>query len=799
MRVVIAWVSVSVLCAVSGLPAKGDDGGSPPTLQRHLLPLLKARCVKCHGPGKREGKLILATPKGVARGGKNGKLVVPGRPEESLIWARVADEEMPPEDPLSDEEKALIERWIKTGAAGLPVVVAGEPEPSDHWAFAPLQPQEVPPVRDASRVRNRVDRFLQAALEAEGLTLGPEADRATLARRVSLDLTGLPPTPEEVAAFRADPAPDAYERMVERYLASPRYGERWGKYWLDAAGYADSNGYFAADTDRPLAYRYRDYVIRSWNEDRPLDQFLREQLAGDELSGFLRGGPASPETVDLLVASHFLRNAPDGTGESDGNPDELRADRFAVLEGAIEILGSSLFGMTFQCARCHDHKFEPFSQQEYYQLQAILYPAFPVDKWLKPNERMVDAPLPADLEAWQASTKVVDAEIAALKAEFKAREGTGGAGADKAKKEFERALRKLEAKRGESPGRVAWVSDLSAAPPEVHLLRRGNYSDRGPLVEPGVPAVLCDPDNPFEVSPPLKGVTSTGRRLALARWITRPGSRVSALLARVTVNRIWQYHFGTGLVATPENFGYSGAPPSHPELLEELALGLVESGWSAKALHRLIVSSAAYRQSSAPVDSARAVDPDDRLLWRFPIRRLDAEAVRDAMLAASGELDGRIGGRYVPAKGAGAGEIAVDEKADGARRRSVYLQQRRTHLVGLLEVFDAPSLVTNCTRRNATTIPLQSLSLLNSEFVLLRARALARRLEREAGPDADDRVTLAFLLAAGRAPTDPEREAARLFLGAQPGRYPGRADAAERAWADFCQAVLASNAFLYVE
>ncbi len=1016
------------LVFVLGLSARvrAEDAGPSLTLDRHVLPLFKARCVKCHGPAKREGKLNLASPKSLARGGENGSLVTPGHPEESLLWQRIDDGEMPPKEPLSPDERAIILRWIEGGAAGLPKLTADDSESADHWAFARLRPPHVPAVRDPSRVRGAIDGFLQAALEEQGLTLGPEADRATLVRRVSFDLTGLPPSLPEIAKFLADSSPDAYERMVDRYLASPRYGERWGKYWLDAAGYADSNGYFAADSDRPLAYRYRDYVIRSWNADKPFDQFLREQIAGDELARFRKGQEATSEAVDLLVATHFLRNAPDGTGESDGNPDELRADRYAVLEGTIEILGSTLFGMTFQCARCHDHKFEPFTQKDYYQLQAILYPAFPVENWAKPNDRVVEAPLTDELRAWESRSKALDADASKVKSEYRAwaernrekgvarfqddfetgrlaprwsptapgddapggavnvdsesapgaviKNGTlriiesgaagdrwlsttqafdwtpdevggwiqatfdlvdrkladdgtpaervgyflathdfqdngpkpkgnilidgnpaggaavhvdypgkdthaagtvgeahyepghrfgvrvtnegagkfrlehivdwmpegkavaltakdlpdGGFGfeyccgrsfvvdnvlietgarptkavAAKAKArrdEYEKALKAIEAKRKERPGRLAWVSDLSSKPPVVHLLKRGGYSDFGPVVEPGAPSVLLDPSNPFAVVPPFPGSESSGRRLAFARWITQPGARASALLARVTVNRAWQHHFGSGLAATPENLGYSGAAPTHPELLDALAQSLIDSNWSMKALHRQILNSSAYRQASAPVAKATKIDPDNRLLGRFPMRRLDAESVRDAMLAVSGELDDRMGGRYVPAKQEGTGEVTVQESADGAHRRSVYLQQRRTAVVGMLQVFDAPSLVTNCTRRNATTIALQSLSLLNSDFVLARARAFSRRLDREAGPDADDRIDRAFELALGRAPTKEDRAAARKFLDEQPRRHVGRPDAVERSWADFCQAVLASNAFLYVE
>lgn len=1018
--------------------AKGDEPGALPTLDRDVLPLLKARCVKCHGPAKREAKLNLASPKGLARGGENGEAVAPNRPDESLLWGRVFDDEMPPKEPLPAEEKALIRRWIEGGAVGLPKVAAGETEAADHWAFSTLDISPAPAVRNVHRVRGPIDRFLQSALESKGLVLGAEADRVTLIRRVCFDLTGLPPAPDEVGAFLADRSPFAYERMLDRYLASPRYGERWGKYWLDAAGYADSNGYFAADSDRPLAYRYRDYVIRSWNLDKPFDQFLREQLAGDELSGFRKGSEATPETIEQLVATHFLRNSPDGTGESDGNPDELRADRYAVLEGTIEILSSSLFGMTFQCARCHDHKFEPITQKDYYQLQAILYPAFPVENWVKPNDRIVEAPLPAETRAWESHRKVLDAELAKLRGENRAwaernrEKGTvrfqddfdvdpgrlaprwvsntpdespadpvtvnvdselapgayvkdgvlrinesgaagdrllstseafdwtpeevgswiqvtyelidrkltadgepaervgyfiatrdfhdkgpkpggnilidgdpsggaavhvdypgadsraagavgaaayepghrfgvrvtnqgdgkyllehvvdwmpegksitlgasdlpdGGFGfeyccgrsfvidnvliesskaaqvgspeaetakarareAESKRKEYEKAVKAIEARAGDRPGRIAWVAEQITPPPTVHLLKRGNYPDKGPVVEPGVPSVLIEAVNPFEVAPPFAGATSSGRRLAFARWMTRPKSRASTLLARVTANRVWQYHFGTGLVATAENLGYSGSPPSHPALLDHLARALIEGGWSAKALHREVMNSAAYRQSGEMVEAAKAIDADNRLLWRFPMRRLDAESVRDAMLSVTGELDDRTGGPYVPAKQAGSGEVGVDESAEGAHRRSVYLQQRRTAVVGMLQVFDAPSIVTNCTRRNATTISLQSLTLLNSDFVVARARAFARRLERESGRDVGDRITRAFVLAVGRNPTEDERDAARRFLDEQPGHYAGRSDATERSWTDFCQAILASNAFLYVE
>jgi hypothetical protein len=806
-RSLAAWL---LMAAVASVPAPVRAEGVParPSFDDHVQPLLRARCVKCHGPVKPKAKLNLSGARAMARGGESGEVVAPGSLEESTLWEQISTGEMPPkpEEPLSADEKLTIRRWIEQGAAGLPRAadLKSAAPGADHWAFAPSSRLTPPEVRDRAVVRTSVDRFVIAVLEARGLTLSPEADRATLIRRLSFDLVGLPPTPEEIAAFAADTRHDAYERLVERLLASPRYGERWGKYWLDAMGYVESNGYFSADTDRPLAYRYRDYVIRAMNADRPLDQVVREQIDGDELSGYKPGAIVTPALVDQLVATHFLRNGQDGTGESDGNPDEVRADKISVLDGAVQILGSSLLGLTLQCAKCHDHKFEPVTQKEYYQLQSILYPAFNVEKWVKPNDRVVAA-APREISApWEANEKKVDAEVARLKKEMAPKPDDPPPQKEAKQKALDKAIKEANAKRFPHPGRIAWAADLGPEPANPQFLNRGNPATPGPVVGPGVPAFLTDPDNAYEPRPPSPKARSTGRRLALARWLTKPGSRPAALLARVLANRIWQHHFGTGLAATSDNLGYTGAPPSHPALLDHLADELVRSGWSAKALHRLILNSAAWRRSSAPRPEVKAIDADNRLLARYPLRRLDAEAIRDAMLAASGELDGRMGGPSVATKRTEAGEVVPEDPAGAGLRRAVYLQQRRTQIASLLEVFDAPSIVTTCTRRLPATIPLQSLSLLNSDFVVARARRLAERAQRECGGEkacAEERIDRVFLLTVGRVPDDPEREAARRFLEVQPARYAGveTAEAKRRAWTDFCQMVLASNAFLYLE
>jgi hypothetical protein len=785
---------------------RGGEPQNAPGLEHEILPLFKAHCQKCHGPIKPKGKLNLSSARSLARGGESGPVIVPGKLDESLIWDQVANDDMPPrpEEPLSADGKLLLRRWIEQGAKDLPsaLVVNQSPPWTDHWAFGPAATPSPPPVRSEARVRTAIDRFIQRALEERGLSLGPDADRVTIIRRLSFDVTGIPPSLADINEFANDADPAAYDRLVERLLASPHYGERWGKYWLEASGYSDSNGYFSADSDRPLAYRYRDYVIRAFNADRPLDQIVREQLAGDELIGERPDHYASSKVIDQLIATHFLRNGQDGTGESDGNPDEVRADKYAVLEGAIQIIGSSLLGLTLQCAKCHDHKFEPVTQRDYYQLQAILYPAFNVEHWVKPNDRTVTAGPRAVQAPWEAHDMAIDAQIESLKRSF-----ASGPNSGKKEKDLKPVIDALDARRQPNPGRIAWVGDVSGNPPEIPLLLRGDLATPGAKVGPGVPAFLIDAGNRYEAKAPYSGSSSTGRRLALAQWLTQAGERPAALLARVLTNRIWQHHFGTGLAATSENLGYTGSSPSHPELLEFLAAELVHSGWSAKALHRVILRSSVYRQSSCRNPESIRSDPDNRLLSRFPLRRLDAEAIRDAMLFTSGELDDRQGGPYVATDRTGTGDVVVDEKVAGATRRSVYLQQRRTQTESLLEVFDAPSIVSTCTRRSPSTIPLQSLSLLNSDFVMRRARKLAERLDHDGtcstgGPsDQDARVTKAFLLSVNRAPDRDEQDAARRFLKAQRYRYTKAAkrDPRHDEWADLCQMLFASNAFLYID
>ena len=719
-----------------------------------------------------------------------------------------------------------------------------------HWAFQPLQQPAVP---KSDFQKNPLDVFVAKSLRASDKILLPEADRRTLIRRLSFDLRGLPPSQDEILAFVADTRTNAFTQLVDRLLATPQYGERWGRHWLDVVGYADSNGYFNADSDRPLAWKYRDYVVRSINADKPFNRFIEEQIAGDEQVGYLAGGDITPERVDPLVATHFWRNAPDGSGESDGNPLEVKVDQYAVLEGNVQLIGSAFLGLTLQCARCHDHKFEPVSQQEYYSLQALIRPGFDPEHWLKPNQRQLEVGTRAEREAHEILSKEVRREIAtlqqgmdglitpfrkrwiedslaaldeptrgevrkaldakekdrneAMKSLLKTHAARVDANDETLTKQFpilasamtplRDALKAAEAKRPAPLEQVAAFFENTNPPPTHHLLIRGNHASEGEAVSPGVPARLTH-QVLFKLETAPLHAPSTGRRLALAKWLTNPDN---GLVLRVLVNRVWRYHFGQGLVSTSENLGQSGARPSQPALLDWLCNEFIRSEWSLKQLHRVIVTSATYRQTLS------ATFP-----WGGP-QRLDAESLRDAMLTVSGEIDLQCGGAYVPTKTDTDGQITIDEKQPGAHRRSLYLQQRRTFPVDFLSTFDGPSHNPVCVQRIPSTVAQQSLSLLNSEFVRTRARAFAHRVLHEAGlgltptPTIDARsadreqsaLRSALELSYGRTAQPEELSAVDTFLRQQTSLYQDQPDGQERAWTDLCQMLLAGNAFLYVD
>jgi hypothetical protein len=742
-----------------------------------------------------------------------------------------------------------------------------------HWAFRPPVRPAVPEVRtNGVRVPNPIDRFLLSALQRKGQAFSPPADKRMLLRRVTFDLIGLPPTPEEVEAFLADTAPNAYEKVVDRLLADPRYGERWARHWLDTAGYADSEGILEEDRIRPNAWRYRDYVLRSLNSDKPYDQFLREQIAGDELVDYRSAERWTPEIEEALTATGFLRTAVDATRD-DFNEHQFTEYQYRMLNDTQTILVSSTLGLTLQCARCHDHKYEPFSQRDYYRMQALLAGAIrPKGKLLPTNRRQIVAATAAEQKRARevndqvtAAVQALDQKETALRTEFRLRaldsKLAGVPEADRAAlaqaarveeakrtaehkalavkyktllettpdalaaafPEFKQQQAALQKAKEEAQSKhvtlpeIRALYDQDAAPPPTCVLVRGEWTHPGEAVEPGIPAILDDPGHPFRIPPTAAGAATTGRRRALAEWITRPDN---PLTARVVVNRIWAYHFGVGLVATVENFGRSGAAPTHRPLLDWLACSLVRGidgsrPWTLKALHRLIVTSAAYRQASAYRAPAARVDPENRLLWRQRSRRLEAEAIRDSMLSVSGTLDPRMYGEPVGEEARATGEIVpVGEEKDG--RRSLYLLVRRSRPVTLLNTFDAPIMETNCTRRLTSTTATQALALLNSSFVESQAEHFARRVLMEAlerpsaaseNPSETERlqkaVDSAYRLAFGRRPALKEQAAALAFLQAQTARYrnagkPASA-ASEQALTDFCLALLSANEFVYVD
>jgi len=789
-----------------------ESAAATTVTQHQVLPILWLRCTVCHGSLRREAGLDLRTPAGLRKGGQSGPAIIPGDPAASRLLQRLHAGEMPPKDqltlamvkPLEGAEIDTISRWIEQGAveADFPDDRAGQPDdplvrPADRefWAFRPPQRPALPSPVSASVVRTPIDLFVLDRLEAEGLGLSNPASPAELLRRVSFDLTGLPPSPAEQAAFEAElkqhnsPAgrDEVWARWVDRLLASPRYGERWGRHWLDVAGYADCEGRREQHLPRPFAWKYRDYVIRSLNADKPYDQFLREQLAGDDLVDYRQATEITPEIEDLLVATGFLRMAPDPTW---ANLTGFVPDRLEVISDSLDVLGGGVLGLTLKCARCHTHKFDPLPQRDYYRLAAVFKGAWDEHNWLKPEtfgyggalnaglaERLLPHVNSADRRLWEDKIASIDQQLAQLQQQ------PPGA-------ERDEQIRKLTAGKPREPRLFALWDNGDPSPTWIY--RRGDYQNPGPPVQPGVPAVLDEPGRPFTPAPPYPGALSTGRRLAFANWLTRPDH---PLTARVIVNRVWHHHFGQGLVRTLGNFGTMGDRPSHPELLDWLACEFVERGWSLKELHRLILNSSTWRQSSQVSELARERDPDRRLLSRQALRRLDAEQLSDTLRWAAGQLDPRPFG---PPE---AVTIHPDGLVTAGPRRSLYHQQLRKFPVTLLDSFDLPQMNPNCLARHESLVAPQALHLLNDSGVREWARATAQALTTS---EPTHGVTDLMQRLVGRPPTPTEHElllthwhALVTDWRAQPGLTVGEAD--QRAWETLTQAVQNSALFLYVD
>jgi hypothetical protein len=643
----------------------------------------------------------------------------------------------------------------------LPVRGQSEVRAKIHWSFQKPGRPAIPQFGGSSQrawIRNAVDAFVLSRLERAELRPAPEADRRTLIRRLSFDLTGLHPTPEQIAAFVDSPDPFAYEKLVDRLLDSPHYGEHWGRHWLDVARFAETEG-FEYDRLRPGAWRYRDYVIRSFNEDKPYDQFVREQLAGDEIA---------PGQADMEIAAGFYRLG--AIRRNAGNP-KVAFSRNEVLSEMTDSIGAVFLGLTVGCARCHDHKFDDLSQEDYYRLQAFLAQTQEQDIVL------ADAKTKAD---WDSSTRQIQAKIKSIKHALETAEG----------EERLRMRAELTQMQRRLPPPLPTISSVRDAPGEatpIHVLKRGDPERRGKAVGMRVPSALLTAQ-----TPELPPQTKTPRTL-LAAWINDPNN---PLTARVLVNRVWQYHFGQGIVATANDFGVNGSPPSHPKLLDYLANEFLANGRRIKPLHRLILLSSTYRQASRSPDSAlgRAKDPDNRLLWHAPRRRLQSEEIRDAMLSLAGKLNRKAGGPSVVIPvDADLVQLLYDPKqwtvtADATEhdRRSVYLLVKRNLHLPFLEVFDQPDAATSCPRRSSSTHALQALELLNGPTTHRLAGIFAQRLEREAGSDPARQVERAYLLATGRAPIQREKELGVKFLTKQP-------------LSEFALAVFNLNAFLYVD
>jgi len=645
------------------------------------------------------------------------------------------------------------------------------PRERSHWAFVKRATPPVPTftlAADNAWVKNPIDAFILQRLQKAGLKPSPPADRATLIRRVYFDLTGLPPSPREVAAFVADKSPDAWRKLVESLLASPHYGERWAQHWLDVVRFAETDG-FEYDTHRHDAWRYRDYVIRSFNQDKPYDLFVTEQLAGDEIV---------PEDSDALAAAGFNRLGP--LRKNAGNQ-EVASSRNEVLTEMTNAVGAALLGVTLACARCHDHKFDPIRQSDYYRIQAY---------FAATHENDVIKATPEEQAAWKAKAEPIEREMKQINEEMKKLRGKDDPATLDQAQALMKKLEKLQDQMPEPLPAVHSVADMPDKKSPIHLLSRGDYQAKGQRVGMRPLGVLL-PDGAPELPE-----SAAKPRAELAKWIVDPNH---PLTARVMVNRIWHYHFGRGIVATPNDFGRAGERPTHPELLDYLANEFVASGFSVKRIHRLILNSNTYLQSSAPPSDsdfktlALTKDPENRLLWRFNRRRLEAEQLRDAILAASGMLNPKQGGPsvmvpieqelvkllYKPSQWQPAKDPAEHN------RRSVYLIAKRNLRLPFMEVFDAPDLQVSCPRRESSTHAPQALELLNGAFTNEQAEALARRLEAEAGPNLRKQIDLGYRLVAGRPARPEEIQTALEFLKTQPKR-------------EFALALLNLNSFLYV-
>ncbi len=787
--------------------------------ERYVRPLLTESCYKCHAQSSTTvgGNLFLDSKAGWEAGGDRGAAIVPGDPQASLLIKAVRyehdDLQMPPENRLSDSQISTLVRWIEMGAPDPRHADQRLPRRAEidldtgrtFWAFQPIHANEihVPAVRNPSWPENEIDVFVLAKLEEHGLQPARQADRRTLIRRATLDLIGLPPSPDEVDAFLKDDSPDAYARLIDRLLASQHYGERWGRFWLDVARYADSNG-LDENIAHGNAWRYRDYVIQSFNEDKPYDQFVLEQLAGDLLPGTHQMRNRS----QCAIATGFLSLGPKVLAEVDETKMEMD-----IIDEQVETVGRAFMGLTLGCARCHDHKFDPIRTTDYYALAGIFKSTKTMEHFTK-IARWHEVSIATEAQHHQRASieqqlaekqRQIDTLIQQANAEVRRRlRSTEPLPGDiqehydgptrQELQQLRRELTQLEESLPELPTAMGVVD--YEQPTDLHVHIRGSHLSQGDLVARGFPAVLVAADAPRAGF----GNNESGR-LQLAQWLV---SGKHPLAARVMVNRIWRWHFGRGLVASTDNFGRLGDRPINQALLDWLACQFVKEGWSMKAMHRLIMLSRTYRMDSR-FDAAKAeIDPDNHLLWRGNVRRLEAETIRDSILAVAGLLDRTMGGSllHVGNREFLFDHTSKDETKYDSPRRSIYLPVIRNHLYDVFQLFDYADASVMNSNRPTTTVAPQALFLMNSSLVHGAAAAMADRILKS-GCDADEqRLTLAYALTLGRPPTDIETKRACGYLerfARQAADLPDReASQAETAWRLLCQAMLLSNEFIYV-
>ncbi len=795
--------------------------------ETQVKPVLTANCFACHGAGANlSGGLQLNNRAALLKGGTSGPAVSLTKPEESLIVQAInyKGRQMPPTGKLSPDKIDILTKWVKMGlpwtpgqeaapkASGGIVPPQVTAETKKFWAFQPVRRPAVPTVKNSAWVRSPIDAFILAKLESKGLRPAPSASRAVLIRRAYYDLTGLPPTPEEVREFLADKSPNAWEKVVDRLLASPHYGERWGRHWLDLVRYAETNS-FERDGAKPFVWRYRDYVLRALNADKPYDQFIREQLAGDELPN---------ATTETLIATGYYR-----LGQWDDEPADPEQARYDELDDIVATTGQTFLGLTVNCARCHDHKLDPIPQKDYYSLISFFQGTTRYGQPVPENSLRPIAP-EAERRKHDVEDRAYRAKLDGVQAQMDAIVRTVVADfAPVEKEEFRNETRRPAILRKRVPAKLSQAqfdsymalarqhSELVKSPPAsleqalvitetgreappTHILLRGNPHVPGDEVQPAFLQILSPP--PPSITPPAT-TTSSGRRLALANWIA---STDNPLTARVIVNRLWQYHFGRGIVRSSSNFGKLGDRPTHPELLDWLASEFVKEGWSLKKMHKMLLLSNTWKMSSQSEAKALAQDPENNLFWRFDMRRLEAEEVRDSILAVNGTLNSKmfgpsiyptmpkevLAGQSVP--GAGWLKSTPEEQA----RRSVYIHIKRSLALPILASFDAADTDTTCPVRFATTQPTQALGMINSTFTNEQARLFADLVQQTAGTDPTAEVKFALWRVMQREPTAKEiARGVKFMQRAVTDQHLSQPEALRY----FCVVALNLNEFLYLD